>query len=103
MARQLQFTEGTALGISATFTSRAIDGEHGRRITGFAYADQAGELFFEHSEDGTTWRRSAATAVAASTLVGYDQVIFARYVRLVYVNGAVGQTVFQLNSYLLPE
>lgn len=64
-----------------------------------AFADQAGTLRIECSNDNTTWRRATAdTAVAANAVVYLSVPIMTRYHRVVYVNGANAQGAFMLNS-----
>lgn len=64
-----------------------------------AFADQAGTLRVECSNDNVTWRRTTAdTAVAANTCVILSVPIMTRYYRAVYVNGATLQAAFMLNT-----
>ena len=65
----------------------------------FAFADQAGTMRIECSNDNTTWRRCTAdTAVAANTPTFLKVPVMTRYFRVVYVNGATLQTAFMLNT-----
>lgn len=65
----------------------------------FAFADQAGTLRVECSNDGTTWRRASAdTAVGASAAVYLSVPVMARFYRAVFVNGATLQTAFMFNT-----
>lgn len=65
----------------------------------FAFADQAGTVRIEGSNDNTTWRRMTTdTAVAANTPVILSVPVMTRYHRVVYVNGASAQGAFMLNS-----
>ena len=96
----------TALAASATFTGTNRDvgvaAATVHRYSAFnavAFADQAGTLRIEMSNDNTTWRRATAdTAVAANTPVTLSVPVMTRHYRVVYVNGGVAQTVFMLNS-----
>jgi hypothetical protein len=64
-----------------------------------AFADQAGTLRIEMSNDNVTWRRSCAdTAVVANAAVILSVPIMTRYYRAVYVNGATLQGAFMLNT-----
>ena len=64
-----------------------------------AFADQAGTLRIEMSNDNVTWRRvTADQAVAANTAVSLSIPVVTRYHRAVYVNGATLQGAFMLNS-----
>lgn len=65
----------------------------------FAFADQAGTMRIECSQDNSTWRRMTAdVAVAANTPVILSVPVMARYHRVVYANGATLQTAFMLNT-----
>lgn len=96
----------TAQAASATVTgtSRDVGVAAGtvHRYSAFntsAFADQAGTLRIECSNDNTTWRRATAdTAVAANAVVYLSVPIMTRYYRAVYVNGAAAQGAFMLNS-----
>ena len=64
-----------------------------------AFADQAGTLRIEVSNDNTTWRRATAdTAVAANAVVVLTVPVMTRYHRAVFINGATLQTAFMLNT-----
>lgn len=65
----------------------------------YAFADVAGTLRIEVSNDNTNWRRATAdTAVAANTPVILSVPTIARYHRAVFVNGASAQTTFIFNT-----
>lgn len=110
--RQLVTLTTTLLGISAVFTGPTVDAIQARRITGVAASDQTGTLHVEQSDDATTWNRATLYAVAGTDatdpdvdvgLAGtafFDFPVTQRYVRLVYVNGAVAQASFRLSGYL---
>lgn len=69
------------------------------KFNAFAFADQAGTMRIEMSNDNATWRRATAdTAVAANTPVFLSVPVMTRYHRVVYVNGAAAQTAFMLNT-----
>lgn len=64
-----------------------------------AWADQAGSLKIQVSNDNATWRDLVAdTAVAANTPVILSVPIMTRYYRAVFTNGAVAQAAFMLNT-----
>lgn len=103
----LYFNESvTAQAAAATFTGTsrdvgvAVNTYH--RFSAFnvsAFADQAGTVRIECSNDNATWRRASAdTAVAANAVVYLSVPIMTRYYRVVYINGATLQTAFMLNS-----
>ncbi|RWP29865.1 hypothetical protein [Mesorhizobium sp.] len=65
----------------------------------FAFADQAGTMRIEVSNDNITWRRATEdTVVGANTPVALRIPVMTRYHRVVYVNGATLQTAFMLNT-----
>lgn len=64
-----------------------------------SFADQAGTLFVEKSNDGATWypcNGTAGTTAAINTTTTVAPRVTARYYRARYVNGATPNTVFQL-------
>jgi hypothetical protein len=60
-----------------------------------ALADQPGEIFYEHSEDGETVLFTARFAVSANIPVYQAVLRTARYFRIRYKNGATPQTRFR--------
>lgn len=96
----------TAQAASTTLTGTARDvgaaASTNHRYSAFnamAFADQAGTMRIEVSNDNTNWRRATTdTAVAANTPVILSIPIMTRYHRVVYVNGAAAQGVFMLNT-----
>jgi hypothetical protein len=98
------FSTTTILGPSpGAYTSASYDGLTLKRVTGSVYADQAGELHFEHSLNGTNWRRTRSITVVASTPQTFDEPFYSRYQRLVYANGATAQGAFELVAYSAAE
>lgn len=89
-----------ALAANGVYTSGAVDGINFRRITGKVFSDVAGSLYIQQSDDGTTWDNASVVTVAAGAAPFYDVVMYARYVRFYYVNGATLQGVFRLSGYL---
>lgn len=72
-------------------------------ITAVAYSDQASAtngLQIQVSRDGTNWRVSQQTSVAAATLTTLVAHLSYRYARIVYTNGAVTQTIFNLDAHV---
>lgn len=95
----------TALAISAAFTSTAIDLANSReytRLSVLGFADQAGAMKVEQSWDGATWTKTHENAsVAANTPALLENCkLYMRYVRVVFTNGAVANTVFRLAAVL---
>lgn len=96
----------TAQAASATVTGTARDvgvaAAAVHRYSAFnamAFADVAGTMRIECSNDNTTWRRATAdTAVAANAVVYLSVPVMTRYYRVVFVNGAAAQTAFMLNT-----
>lgn len=101
------FNESTTnLGASATFTGTGRDvGIAAGSVQPYsafnatAFADVAGTMRLEMSNDNTTWRRCTAdAAVAANTPVTLSVPVVTRYYRVVFVNSTSAQTAFMLNS-----
>lgn len=96
----------TAQAAAATLTGTARDvavaAAAVHRYSAFnamAFADQAGTMRIEVSNDNVTWRRiTADVAVAANTPVILSVPVMTRYHRVVYINGATLQTAFMLNT-----
>lgn len=96
----------TAQAASATVTGTSRDvgvaASAVHRYSAFnamAFADVAGTMRIEISNDNTTWRRATAdTAVAANAAVILSVPVMTRYHRVVYVNGGTLQTAFMLNT-----
>ncbi|MBX9706866.1 MAG: hypothetical protein K2X61_02905 [Caulobacteraceae bacterium] len=98
----------TALTAGATFTGTSRDtgatagsGTFGNRayFNAFAFADQAGNVRIEVSNDNSTWRRATADqAVAANTPVTLSIPVMTRHHRVVYVNGGTNQGAFMCNT-----
>lgn len=97
-------TTAQAAGITVTGLSREIGAAQATNhrysaFNAFAFADQAGTMRIECSNDGTTWRAMTANvAVAANTPVILSVPVMTRYHRVVYINGATLQTAFMLNT-----
>lgn len=97
-------TTAQAGGATLTGTARdvGVAAAANHRYSAFnvsAFADQAGTVRIECSNDNTTWRRASAdTAVGVSACVILSVPIMTRYYRAVYVNGATIQTQFMLNT-----
>lgn len=98
--RSQYVSTATPLAISASFTGDTLDVRAYRGMTGRAFADQAGTLYIEHSDDGTAWDVSNTIAVSASTPVFFDLPMYLYYARVRFVNGATAQTTFRLDAWL---
>lgn len=103
----MYFNESTtALAASATLTgtTRGVGIASGTlqpyaAFNATAFADVAGTLRIEMSNDNVTWRRATAdSAVAANAVVTLSVPVVTAYYRVVYVNGATLQTAFMVNS-----
>ena len=90
----------TILAGAATFTGV---GEQNETPDVFCscYADVAGTLYFDFSDDGTDWRAHPTDGYTISA--GIHEFHIARkgplYFRVRYVNGASAQATFQLYTY----
>lgn len=88
----------TPLGIGGVFTGGTHDVSSFTSITIFSYSDQAGTLQVEWSTDGTNWDSIVSYSIAVGQ---HDHLTFsrrARYFRLIWTNGAVGQATFRLQT-----
>jgi hypothetical protein len=107
---QVVVSTTTPLSASATYTSATIDLGDVSQPIGFsamqcgARSDAAsattGFQIFE-STDNTNWQYIAGATVSAATfpataISAINGTIFARYLRVVYINGATPQTIFYL-------
>ena len=91
----------TALAASASYTSRTYVAQNLQEIGFYAYADQAGTVYYDVSYDGSTWRTVKSVSVSAGTALGDTlSPIPGHYVRLRYVNGATAQTTFDFTIYV---
>lgn len=89
------------LGIGAIFTGTAEDISNYAAVRVSVFANQASAangLSIQQSSDGTNWDFADAYTVAASTqcLIGVPP--YAKFIRIVYTNGGVANTVFRLQT-----
>lgn len=102
LSNVFQVESTTNLGASATLTGATRDvgvaaGEPHRfsAFNAYSLSNVAGTIRIECSNDGTTWRRATADqAAGVNTAVILSVPVFARYYRVVYVNGAGAQGSF---------
>jgi hypothetical protein len=94
----------TTIGANGVQTSAALDfGDTNRlykQVMFTAYSDQASAtngFVIQQSRDNTNWRQTNQATVAAGTLTTITSDLVYRYVRVVYTNGSVAQTSFQLD------
>ena len=95
----------TTIGISGVQTSIGLDfGDTMnvyKTISFTAYSDQASAsngFQIQVSRDNSNWRLAAQTTVTAATLTTLTTQLVYRYARVVYSNGAVAQTSFQMDA-----
>jgi hypothetical protein len=91
----------TPLGIGATFTgtSEAINGYGIIYVN--VYSDQASAtdgLKIDQSSDGTNWDHCDEFTIPAATGKNFSINPYAKFVRVRYINGAVAQTDFRLQT-----
>jgi len=94
----------TPLAISGTLTGSVLNlgGNHSlnkHRI--LAFADQAGTVYLDESRDGTIWRETDSRPIVANTALEFESLIVSQFQRVRFVNGAVAQTTFELQSSLV--
>lgn len=93
----------TSLGASATFTGTSRDAAAvlaKKTFNACAFANQSGTLLIEMSNDNATWCTAKKQAVVANEPVELSALIVTRYYRVKFINNAVAQTQFMLNSAL---
>jgi hypothetical protein len=97
----------TALALNGVFTGVTLD--YGdtmniyQTITALAFSDQASAtngFKIQISRDGTNWRDAVSASVTANTLSVITVHLSYRYARVVYTNGAVAQTTFNLDAHV---
>lgn len=99
MAVANRFNTTTPLGANGAWESAVFSCTGYRRVVGRVFANQAGTLKIQHSEDGSQWD-SEDIAVTANTLVFFDKVLYLQFVKIRYENGATAQTTFRLSGHL---
>jgi hypothetical protein len=96
------FTDSSSnLGINGTFTGTSRDAGLTPSFNIFvasAFANQAGTLRIEKSTNNTVWAKAEEIALLANEAKQITVRVTARYHRVVYVNGGVAQTLFNLTS-----
>lgn len=96
-----KFLESTITNLIAlaTYTSAIYNVEEFAFIKGICKADQDGELIVEFSHDGTNFYGEVPHEYDANDPLSLDVPICAKYMRVRFVNGAVGQGSFHLYFY----
>jgi hypothetical protein len=97
----------TALDGGASFTAPGSEVSNIIGVTVFVSADVAGTLYVECSADGSSWPISKAHQIEAGKAVEINEDISGRYFRTRYLNGASGQSSFELittaRNRVMPE
>lgn len=94
-----QAANATLNGISRDIAIAAAAVHRYSQFNASVFADQAGTLRIECSNDNVTWRRiTVDAAVAANTPVILSVPVMTRYYRAVFINGAVANTAFMFNT-----
>lgn len=96
----------TTLANGATFTGPARMTNRDDRVTGLVFADQAGTLHIEQTNDPkaadptqtAVWDLDTTQAVVASTGASFSIELVAPFWRIRYVNGGVSQGAFRLHA-----
>ncbi len=86
----------TPLAGNGVWTSGTLITDTYDTVTGTVFADQAGTVNVEQSQDGTNWDFNTTVAVTASTGAAINVALVAPYFRIRYVNSATPQTIFRL-------
>lgn len=87
------------LGANVSYTASMHDGSTRNSIRGWVFTDRNGTLHVEQSRDANTWRRTESIPITGNNVTATTFLfrLYARYYRLVYVNGNNAQTNFELN------
>lgn len=93
----------TPLGANANFNTTARDmgataSNYKRRFNAIAYSDQDGTLLIQMSTDNVVWVIAKIVPLVANNPAEASVPVVARWMRARYINGAIAQTVFTLNS-----
>lgn len=92
-----------ALGNGAVFTGTAEDISPYSSVTVSLFADQASAtngLSIQQSADGTNWDIADIYTIPASTGKTFGVQVAAKFLRVVYTNGATPQTAFRLQTIM---
>lgn len=88
---------GTPLGAGLAFTSGVIDNLQMSALTGYCYSDQGGTLQVQQCQDNVNFTDDVRTfTVIGGTPKSFTVGIEARFAKVYYLNGGVGQTAFRL-------
>ena len=90
----------TPLGGAGVFTGVSIDVTEYATISINSYADEAGQFEAQFSSDGTNWDIIEAFETVADASKTQTIRVPAAFMRVVYTNGAVAQTIFRLQTIL---
>ena len=89
------------LGIGGTYSGTAEDITNRAIIYVNVYSDQASAtdgLMIQQSSDGTNWDHDDVYTVPAATGKNYSINPYAKFIRVLYTNGGVGQSEFRLQT-----
>lgn len=112
--RLYQFSTTTNLTANNVYISNAVDCSTYKKLCGHVAANQAGTLYVQQSDDGSSnWLTVQTTAVSASTqttissvsyynATQYEVNITSKWARVIFVNGATAQTYFLFSGYTTP-
>lgn len=75
---------------------------HHKSIEGSVFADKAGTLHIEESQDGVNADVNSEYPVAAADGVGISEDLSCRFWRLRYVNGGTQQGAFRISARATP-
>jgi len=86
------------LSANQTYNTGALDCQNADEFGVNVYADQSGTLNVETSVDSTNWRLVDVVPIVGSVPINRIYAVTTRYMRLRYVNGGTGQTIFELGA-----
>lgn len=102
--RKFAFSTTTPLGAAGVYTSPTIDAINYKQLNFLVTSDVSGTYFIQHSDDGITWYNGTvtATALSAAAINITLQIVYFKYIRFIFTNGATIQGNFKFGGYLSP-
>ena len=91
--------DSTPRGGSVTYTSNTNDVQRYRFVSGTCFADQAGTLYIEFSDDGVNWDGGDSYVYAANAQLAYELRVPVPLCRARFVNGVAAQGTFRFRMW----
>lgn len=88
----------TALAENGEWVSQVGMRERHDTVDGSVYADKAGKIYIEQSQDGSHWDISASYEIEEEDGKGFSEPLVLPYWRIRYVNGSDDQGAFRISA-----